>query len=183
VTSLPIPHSFLNSLSEQPEISNLLQTNFAQHKKNLIHHDLDNLDDQNEIINKLLTSNPFTISTHNTRGISDTIKHAQLLETLSLHKVDICGVTETGHSKGHKYKFTQHPEYSAFWSSHINRHAGVGLLVHRKWCSFIQHTFLQHDQFLYVDLFFKGHIKVRIIVVYLHADPLPSNNVKPFKHN
>jgi len=35
----------------------------------------------------------------------------------------------------------------------------------------VQNTFLQDDRFIYVDLFFKGHIKVRIIVVYLHADP------------
>ena len=41
-------------------------------------------------------------------------KYAQLLETLSMHKVDFCGITETGHAKGQTYKFNYHPEYSAF---------------------------------------------------------------------
>jgi len=161
----------LNNLSEQQEISTLLQANLRQHQQTLIHHDLDMLDNNNELITQLFTSNPLTISTHNTRVLSDTTKLAQLLETLSLHQVDICGVTETSHPQGQKYQFPHHPEYLAFWSSHINRHAGVGLIVHRKWCTYIQHTFLQNDRFLYVDLFFKGHIKVRIIVIYMHADP------------
>ena len=113
-TSIPTSHSFLINLSQQPDIAALLQTNLSQHQTNLIHHDLDNLDDQNNLINHLLTSNPLTISTHNTRIISDTTKYIQLLETLDLHKVDICGVTETGHSIGQKYKFPNHPEYSAF---------------------------------------------------------------------
>ena len=88
-----------------------------------------------------------------------------------MHKVDISGVTETGHLKGQHYKFNHHPNYMSFWSNVINRHAGVGLILHRKWCPYVQNTFLHSDRFIYVDLFFKGSIKVRIIVVYLHADP------------
>ncbi len=88
-----------------------------------------------------------------------------------MHKVDICDVTETGHLKSQKYKFPYHSTYSAFWSSDINRYVGVGLIIYRKWCLYVQHTFLQNDRFIYVDLFFKGHIKVRIIVVYVHANP------------
>jgi len=95
----------------------------------------------------------------------------QLLETLSLHKIDFCGVTETGHKKGQPYKLDHHPTYTALWSTVINRHAGVGLVLHRKWNPYIQNTYLHNDRFIYVDLFFKGHIKVRLIVVYLHADP------------
>src|SRR6266540_6601411 len=111
------------------------------------------------------------ISTYNIRIISDTTKYAQLLETLTLHKIDICGVTETGHQIGQKYKFPHHPEYKAFWSSSINRFAGVGLIINRKWCHYIQNTFLHHDRYIYVDLFFRRHIKVRIIVIYIHANP------------
>ena len=165
------PHSFLANLAAQPDISQLLQTNHTQHQANLIHHDLDNIENKDTLVNHLLSADILSISTHNTRIIYDTTKYAQLIETLTLHKIDICGVTETGHDKGQKYKFQHHPTYSAFWSSSINRHAGVGLILHRKWCTYIQNTFLQHDRFIYVDLFFKGCIKVRIIVVYIHADP------------
>ena len=89
---------------------------------------------------------------------------------MSLHKIDISRVTETGHPKGQPYKLNHHPNYTSFWSNVINKHAGVGLVLHRKWCPYVQNTFLHSDQFIYVDLFFKGNIKVRIIVVYLHAD-------------
>ena len=163
--------SFLNNLLTQLDVSNLLNDNYRQHQTTLIHHDLDHIEHQDRLVNQLLTVNPLTITTHNTRKIADTTKYAQLLETLSLHKIDFCGVTETDHTIGQKYKSNLHPDFSAFWSSTINRHAGVSLILHRKWCSYIQSTFLQHDHFIYVDLFFKGNIKVRIIVIYLQADP------------
>src|SRR6266540_3208671 len=119
-SKLPDSHSFLNQLANQTDISQLLQTNYNQHQAKLIHHDLDNSDIPDALINQLLTANPMAIFTHNTRIISDTTKYEQLLATLSLHKIDICGVTETGHQIGQKYKFQQHLEYKAFWSSSIN---------------------------------------------------------------
>ena len=171
-TIIPDPaHSFLNNLINQPDISHLLNSNYRQHQTTVIQHDLDTLEHQDGLINQLINANPLTITTHNTRNLSDTTKFAQLLETLTLHKVDICGVTETGHTTGQKYKTKQHPEFAAYWSTSVNRYAGVGLIIHRKWCTYIQSTYLQSDRFIYVDLFFKGHIKVRIIVIYLHADP------------
>jgi len=81
---------------------------------------LDDIDQHDSLIQKLLTANPLTISTHNTRKIADTIKYSQLLDTLSLHNVDFCGLTETGHAKGQPYKLTQHSTYTAFWSTVIN---------------------------------------------------------------
>ena len=164
-------HFFLNNLLTQPDITTLLNENYRQHQTTLIHHNLDLIEQQESLVNKLLTANPLTITTHNTRKLSDTTKYAQLLETLILHKVDICRVTKTDHTNGQKYKMTQHLEFSAFWSFTINWYAGVSLIIHRKWCPYIQATFLQNDQFIYVDLFFKGNIKVRIIIIYLHADP------------
>src|SRR6266498_4452087 len=88
-----------------------------------------------------------------------------------MQKVDFCGITETGHKKGQSYKLNQHSEYIGYWSNVINCHAGVGLVMHRKWSAYVQHTSLHNDRLIYVDLFFKGNIKVRFIVVYLHADP------------
>ena len=88
-----------------------------------------------------------------------------------MHQVDFCEVTETDHMKAQPYKAKQYPNHISFWSSIINRYAGVGLILHRKWSTYVQHTYLESDRFIYVDLFFKGNIKVRIIVVYLHTDP------------
>ncbi len=165
------PHSFLQQLSNDTQINNLLQQNQERHRALLIQHDFDHIQNNENLITQLLTANPFTVATHNTRNISATTKYLQLIETLKSNNIDFYGMTETCHQKGMKYKDSYHPEYTAIWSSLINRHAGVGLLIHRKWCTHIQNTFTQHDRFLYVDLYFKGHIKVRIITVYIQADP------------
>jgi len=124
--------SFLNKLLDQPDINNLINDNYIKYQTTLIHHDLDQIELQENLVHQLLTANPLTITTHNPRKLSDITKYAQLLETLTLHKVDICRVIETGHSIGQKYKLKQHPKYSAFWSTPVNRYAGVGLLIHRK---------------------------------------------------
>ncbi len=104
----------MKNLSEQTDISNLLNSNYHQHQATLIHHDLDMIENNDGLISQLLTANPLTIITHNTRNLSDTIKYAQLLEILSLHKVDFCDVTETGHTIGQKYKTKHHPDFSVF---------------------------------------------------------------------
>ena len=49
-----------------------------------------------------------------------------------MYKVDICSITETNHVKRQPYKFKLHSNYMAFWSTVINRYAGVGLVLHRK---------------------------------------------------
>ncbi len=162
-----IPHSFLQQLSNNPHINNLLHQNYEQHQALLIHHDYDNIQNNDSLITKLFTTKPFTIATHNTRNISNTTKYLQLIETLKSHNINFYGMTETCHPKGMKYKNTYHPDYTAIWSTRVNRHAGVSLLIHHKWCTHIQNTFTLYDRLLYVDLYFKGHIKVRIITIYI----------------
>jgi len=107
-------HSFLNKLSQQQDISQLLNSNYYQHQATLIDYDLDSIVSNEHLVNKLLTANPLTIITHNTRNISDTTKYTQLLEILTIHKVDICDLTETDHAKGQKYKLVYHPIYCAY---------------------------------------------------------------------
>ncbi len=137
--------NFLKQLNTQPDISQLLNDNYQQHQANLIRHDLDNIEHQETLIYQLLNNNPFIISTHNTRNLSDTTKYEQLLETLIMHHIDFCGVTETGHTKSQTYKHKHHPNYAGFWSNNINRHAGVGLILHRKWYHYVQNTYLYHN--------------------------------------
>jgi len=122
----------LNNFSNQPNIAQLINTQHVQHQTSLIYNDLDNVEHNASLIQQLLTANSLTISIHNTRNISDTTKYSQLLEILTMHKVDFCGITETGHVKGQSYKLSIHPDYTAFWSTVINRYAGVGLVLHRK---------------------------------------------------
>ena len=99
-------HSFLQHLSQQTEITHLLNTNYQQYQTDLINRDLENIEHQNTFVNQLLTAHPLIIITHNTRKLSDTTKFVQILETLTIHQVDFCGLTETGHAKGQPYKQT-----------------------------------------------------------------------------
>ncbi len=126
------PHSFLQQLSKDTNVNNLLLQNQERHRALLIQHDYDHIQDNESLITQLLTANPFTVATHNTRNISATTKYLQLIETLKSHNIDFYGMMETCHPKGMKYKDTYHPDYTAIWSTHINRHAGVGLVIHRK---------------------------------------------------
>ncbi len=87
------------------------------------------------------------------------------------HNIDFFELTKTCHPKGMKFKTPYHPDFTSFWSLYINRHAGVGIVLKRKWCTYIQNTYLQNDRFIYINLYFKGHIKVRIITIYIHANP------------
>jgi len=116
-------------------------------------------------------TNLFTVITHNTCNISDTTKLYQLFETMSTHKIDFYRLSETYYPKGIKFKTQYHPTYIAFWSTKINRHAGIGIILHQKWSTYIQSTYLHNDRFIYIDLFFKDHIKVRIITIYVYANP------------
>ncbi len=68
--------SFLNNLSNQQDITQLLNTNLRQHQDTLIQHDLNNIEHNESLIQQLITANPFTVTTHNTRKISDTTKYA-----------------------------------------------------------------------------------------------------------
>ena len=127
-----ISHNFLDNLSTQPDISQLLKDNYKQHQATLIQHDLDHIEHNEPLINQLLNHNSLTISTHNTRNISDIFKYTQLLETLTMNKVDFCSVTEIRHMKSQPYKHKHHPNYTVLWSTTINRYAGVGLILHHK---------------------------------------------------
>ncbi len=121
------------------------------------------------MLSQLFSINPLIFATHNIRFISNTLKYNQFLNTMTSFNIDFCELTKTYHNTGHKYKTAHYSLYTAFWSVHPNCHAGVGLVLHRKWYIFVQYVFLQHDHFLYVNLFLKGDIKLRIIITYLHA--------------
>ena len=98
------------------------------------------------------------------------------------YNIDFFGLTETCHQLGQRYKLQSHLLFTAYWSICPNRHARVGIVLHRKWCIYVQHVFLQHDWFIYLDFFFKGHVKLCIIVTYIHAHPLDQPHHVKLQH-
>ncbi len=72
------------------------------------------------------------IITYNICNLSDTTKLNQLLETINNYNIDFFELTKTYYPKGIKFKTLTNPTYIAFWSTYINRHAGVGIILYRK---------------------------------------------------
>ena len=56
------------------------------------------------------------------------------------------------------------------WSNNFNKFTGVSILIKKKWSNYIHKTYLLNKRYLYVDLYLKGHVKMRVIVVYLYAN-------------
>src|SRR6266498_2086361 len=130
-------YSFLDSLSNDPNVQQLLSNASRSHQTTLIHHDYDTIYNPS-LINQLLTTNPLTIAIHNTRNLSDSTKYNQVLETMLNKNIDFLGVTETCHPKGQRFKAPSNLHYTAFWSNIVNKKAGVGLILHRKWSPYIR---------------------------------------------
>lgn len=137
-------------------------------------HDGSNLNpsivSQQPIISQFLT-----ISSHNVRDLSTTIKQQQLLVFLDIHNIDILGLSETKlNDKKAKYIFKSSPrcDYKTWWSSGDSEQGtGVGIILHNNLAS---HVVSCHDfkgRIIYVDLFFKGKVKLHIIQFYNHANP------------
>ena len=128
-----------------------------------------NLD--NTPVNTTNSIRPPTISftTHNFNSLQCDLKNEIIKDTFLDFDTDFVGLTETRHKSDQLFKNKFDPNFSSFWSTTINVHTGVGILIKRSWSIYVQKTFLDNDRFIYVDLFLAGHIKLRVFSIYLHA--------------
>ena len=88
---------------------------------------------------------------------------------------DFIGLTETHHKQHHQLQCKYQEDYMTFWSNNFNKFTGVGLLIKKQWSIYIHKTFLSNERYIYIDLYLHGHVKVRVIVVYLHANMSEQN--------
>ena len=114
-------------------------------------------------------SSNLSFTTHNVNSLQCAIKNSSINDTFIDFNTDFIGLTETRHKSDQFYRYSHDPNFCAYWSSRINIHAGVGILVKRNWAIYIQRTFLDDDRYIYIDLFLAGHVKLRIFCIYLHA--------------
>src|SRR5215216_3530830 len=119
--------------------------------------------------NNSIDTPTFSFVTHNVNSLYCVIKNTAIDDTFIDFDTDFIGLTETRHKSDQFYRYSHDPNFCAFWSSRINTHAGVGILVKRSWAIYIQRTFLDDDRFIYIDLYLAGNIKLRIFCIYLHA--------------
>ena len=123
--------------------------------------------------NNSTTTYPCRIVTQNIQGLNSPAKQQQLLHFIKSNNIDVIGLAETKLSDKkaiHIYK--NDPNYKAFFnnSSDSLSSSGVGLLISNAYAKYIQYTGNYKGRIIHVDMFLKGHTKLKIIQVYLlHA--------------
>ena len=70
-----------------------------------------------------------SFATHNVHSLQCEIKNTSINDTFIDFNTDFIGLTETCHKSDQFYRYSHDPNFCAFWSSSINTHAGVGILV------------------------------------------------------
>ncbi len=132
-------------------------------------------------INTPLSNTPkhffINLYTLNIRSLNDPMKQTQLINYLDSQHYEIINLTETHFFTYHNtHTFKQHPTYQAIWTlNNSQSHSGIGLLIHKSLLPFIIRTSQHLERIIIVDLSFKHHKSLRIIVVYLPSNNLPLN--------
>ena len=130
--------------------------------------------DKNENKGNHDTNNtPFRILAHNVQGLNSPAKHAQIILTMKQNDIAIMGLSETTlQNKNSKFLYKNNTEYDAFFdnsSDHPNG-SGVGLIISKQFSKHIHKIESFKGRLISADMFFKGHIKIRIIQIYIHAN-------------
>src|ERR1043165_6429516 len=125
------------------------------------------------------TTYPCRIVTQNIQGLNDVTKQQQLLDTMKIDHIDIMGLSETKLSQQRsKHIYTGNQHYNAYFNNDGDQHStGVGIIVSKDYSKYIHRAIGYKGRVLYIDLFMKGRIKLRIIQVYFHAN-FNNNNKK-----
>src|SRR5688572_17740724 len=179
----PVDHASHDNITDIADVKNIvpqqsLDQLITQQKKKFLTNLPDILDKeltdahpskQNTIIN----GDVITFSTLNVCSIQNIVRSSQTLDLFRILDHDFVGLTETRHVSQLELKI-QHKDdsdYVSFWNKSTSTFEGVGLLIKRTWSSHIFKTHCNHDRYIYIDLLFKGKLKLRVINVYL-----PSSN-------
>ena len=122
---------------------------------------------------------PFRVATLNVQGLNSTIKQKQIIEMCEHDHISIIGLSETKISRSQsKFIYKQLPKHTTFFDndSSTPMGSGVGMIISNDYAKFIHRHYGYKGRVYHVDFFMKGHVKLRIIQVYLHASI--SNNRK-----
>src|SRR5215471_18302641 len=88
--------------------------------------------------------------------------------------ISIIGLTETKLKQNYSmFNFKQFSDNFSFYFNNdftLPNGLGVGLIISKAYSKYVQKHYGYKGHVIYVDLFMKGHIKLRIIQAYLHAN-------------
>ena len=120
------------------------------------------------------TSNtPFRVITQNIRGLNSPSKQLQIERFFIDKNIAVMGLAETKlTNKAAKYIYNNNNSFQFLYNNKATSplSQGVGLLISNEYAKFIQKSGGYNGRVVYIDLFLKGRMKVRIIQVYLHAN-------------
>ena len=79
-----------------------------------------------------------TFTTHNVKGLKNTINIKQIIEHFNLQNIDIIGLTETHYTQNQQFICKYQNQYDTFWSHNEYSFSGIGLLIKKTWSKYIQ---------------------------------------------
>ena len=133
--------------------------------------DIDNLP-----INIPNQPNIFKIASSNVSGFCEITKQKQVMTFIETHKINIMGLSETKLSSRAAEFINKNPSpYTSWWNcdDRNKEGTGVGIIMNKHTAKFVQKVSCEKDykgRLLYIDLYMKGHSKLRIIQTYIHAN-------------
>jgi exonuclease III len=116
---------------------------------------------------------PFRLATLNIQGLNSTIKQKQLIEMLELEHISVIGLSETKIPKSQsKFIYKHLPNFTTYFDndSVSPMGSGVGIIISNDYNKYIHRHKGYKGRVYHIDLFMKGHVKMRIIQTYLHAN-------------
>src|SRR3954451_8708286 len=127
---------------------------------------------KNSITDTIQPKQPLRIVTHNVQGLTDKTKQQQLLDFLTLQKVDIMGLSETKLlSSTSRHTLKNNKDFKNFFNndSPTPRGSGVSIIISNEYAKYIHKVAGYKGRVIFIDLIMKGRTKVRIFQIYLPA--------------
>src|SRR6185437_8076271 len=120
-----------------------------------------------------VTTYPFHILTLNVQGLNSKFKQEQLISMIKSDHISIMGLSETKLRPNQSRFIYKHIDAYSFYFNNDSdsvHGSGVGLIVSNSYSKYIQKSNGYKGRVIYIDLFMKGNVKLRIIQTYLHAN-------------
>src|SRR3954447_8122251 len=127
-------------------------------------------------INILNQPNIFKIASSIVSSLCETVKQNQIMTFIETHKINIMELSETKlSSRAAEFINKNSNSYISWWNCDDKNKDGTGvsIVINKHTSKFVQKVSGEKDykgRLLYVDLYMKGHSKLRVIQTYIHAN-------------
>src|SRR6266496_5813185 len=127
------------------------------------------------------TDSLLRFATLNVRGLNDTDKQDTLMDMIQDLKLDVLSISETNLKASASKHFSNRLNNHVFYSTaDEDRLLGIGteLIISKELNKHVQRFEIYTNRACYIDLFFRGKNKMRLIQVYLHASHISQHRTE-----